>query len=410
MNTLRIEMEGLLEEFSKNYDALANITVRKSSEGFKSKMALADPALNQRDLEHHGSLLIDSILSQDEAAEVVSMLNRANEFEEGSGLPSFYTSSQMGGRNQARRSSSPPLSPIISGDTCGAPEKNYQLQDLLVPAEQYTHKGDQTTTDNGKETALKLKFNDFDTEVKGHAPGRFDYGDDDANLLGDGEDVTKLMTADTKREAAADPYSAEVGNQDEEGKHDLDQSGKNGDDVDDSMGGAGINVEPASGDEDTITEPDAYPDMKSVAAKLKMVDDLLLRLDDKSVRLDTAFSGLRTSLEFSQREIDDLKVENRSLKEKLEAFELEDRRTQFQVKAMDEKLDRLETVTKKKNLLLEGIPEQGGKKEDDKAVSDLFDQLKVDKGVNIEACFWVGSYNRSRDRPILVTRSKTTGI
>ena len=85
------------------------------------------------DLENQGSLLIDSILSQDEAEEVVSMLNMANELEGGVGLPSFYTSSQMGGNNPAKRLHLPPLSPISPR----AAERNsvsiYEFQDAVRP-------------------------------------------------------------------------------------------------------------------------------------------------------------------------------------------------------------------------------------------------------------------------------------
>ena len=84
--------------------------------------------------------------------------------------------------------------------------------------------------------------------------------------------------------------------------------------------------------------------------------------------------------------------------------EVEDRRTQFQVKSVEGKLDKLETMTKRRNLLFEGIPEIGDKREEvDKTIGALFDQISVPKGINFEACFRVGPFDKNRVRPILVT-------
>ena len=66
-------------------------------------------------------------------------------------------------------------------------------------------------------------------------------------------------------------------------------------------------------------------------------------------------------------------------------------------------------MTKKKNLIVEGIPETEGKRENvEKTVGDLFDQLEVDKGINFEACYRIGSFNASRPRPILVSFDRQT--
>ena len=79
MNIHRSEMEGMSALISPEHGLVDNVTIRRSAGDSKNKMAQANKTLNHCDLEHNGSLLIDSILSQDEAAEVVSMLNMANE-------------------------------------------------------------------------------------------------------------------------------------------------------------------------------------------------------------------------------------------------------------------------------------------------------------------------------------------
>ena len=76
------------------------------------KNKMAGDSMRVRDLEREGSLFIDSILSQGEEDNVILMLCTANELDDGVKLPSFYTSSQMGGKIPSRMSNSPALSPI----------------------------------------------------------------------------------------------------------------------------------------------------------------------------------------------------------------------------------------------------------------------------------------------------------
>ena len=113
---------------------------------------------------------------------------------------------------------------------------------------------------------------------------------------------------------------------------------------------------------------------------------------------------MTTSLEFSQEEIASLKKENVELKKRMGESETEDKRTQFQVNMVEDKLDKLETLSKKKNLILEGVQEVEGRKEVvEKTISRLFDQLKVNAGINFGACYRIGPYSQNRMRPILVS-------
>ena len=83
---------------------------------------------------------------------------------------------------------------------------------------------------------------------------------------------------------------------------------------------------------------------------------------------------------------------------------MEDRRTQFQVKDMADKIDRIDSVTKKRNLLFEGIPEAEGRRENtDKLICEVLDNMNINKGINFEACYRVGMFSKSRPRRVLVT-------
>ena len=131
---------------------------------------------------------------------------------------------------------------------------------------------------------------------------------------------------------------------------------------------------------------------------------LLTALNGDSAKHGTTIDDLITSLEFSQKEVDALKSENAQLKQKLGDTIMEDRKTQFQVNALESKVDRIETTTKRKNLIIEGVPEMEGRNENvEKSICELFDQLQVHKGINYEGCYRMGPYTKSRIRPIVVS-------
>ena len=85
-------------------------------------------------------------------------------------------------------------------------------------------------------------------------------------------------------------------------------------------------------------------------------------------------------------------------------LEIEDRRTQFLIKDVSDKLDRLDSTTKKRNLLFDGIPEMEGRNENTGClVCEIFYQLNVNKGINFDACYRVGPFSKNKPRPILVS-------
>ena len=112
-------------------------------------------------------------------------------------------------------------------------------------------------------------------------------------------------------------------------------------------------------------EPDAreMADPTIVASKMKFMEGMIALLDSKSTRLHDTVKSLEDSLEFAYNQIADLKKENGDLRLLMNNLEMEDRRTQYQVKDDVDKLDKLDSATKKQNLLFEGIPETASRKE-----------------------------------------------
>ena len=369
------------------------------------------------------SLLIDSILTQDESKDVVSMMIMANEMEDYTRLPSFCTSTQMGGTGQLRRPTSPQLSPLTQRPT---------TERYLRPGEDSLNKEVRRSFDdrilsrspllcNEESVCENFDIGSPDRDIScstGGSPGNLPNSIEArvAKLLDDAGGATIRDGAGHVPMAGNQAGNQATANVNKDGNSDGEQSGESG-------GGRGIGeaeeVESLSGDREEpragvkpdevnntkvgISEGSQGSDLAKVVSKLSVMEAILIRLDDKSTKMNETVRDLEDSLEFSQNEIVNLKKENAELRQHLGAVETEDKRTQFQVNSLEDKLDKLETATKRKNLVIEGIPEsEGGKEHTEKAIGNLFDQLGVQKGINFDACYRIGPYNKNRTRPVMV--------
>ena len=92
-------------------------------------------------------------------------------------------------------------------------------------------------------------------------------------------------------------------------------------------------------------------DAREVVNKLDLVSALLNKMDIKSDKLAVTVRELQVSFEYSQSEIDKLKGENSKLKLKPSDLETEDRRATYQQKRIEERIDRVDTASKKRNLV-----------------------------------------------------------
>ena len=417
-------MSNALGQYPSDFEITGNVTTRKRADTWKSKMARPAKNLLSRDFE--GSLLIDSILSQDEEKDVVSMMVMADEDDGHNRLPSFCTSTQMGGRDQRRRPASPPLSPL------GSPgENNVSNPDPLNADHTAENKGNQSNKKDGKKRdstkvgflELKNSFNILEVSYEGHEDGdraseqprsmpwtsiySLERGDrhesSDPNVRARaGESVAMVSNQGTNEDVNID-VGESAGRGDSDGEPDGEDAAK-GDDAAESK----QDDKPTGGDGG---EPDVNgignTDLLALKAKLETIDEFMEKIDKRSLTLTKTVKDLEDSLTFSQQQIDDLKKENANLKKQVDTIEIEDRRTQFQLQGIETTVDKLETSTKRRNLLLEGIPEIQDRREDvTRAVGMLFDQLGVGKGINFEACYRVGPYDKNKTRPILVTFEK----
>ena len=135
------------------------------------------------------------------------------------------------------------------------------------------------------------------------------------------------------------------------------------------------------------------------------LNGVLGRISEHFYEHDVALDELRTSLEFSQLEIDDLKKENDKLKEDIKALKIEGRRNEFQIQDLDNNHERLDTQARKKNLVFEGVDEakQGDKEDLQRLMYNIFDQMKIDHPIECDTCYRTGPYSRNMPRPIVIS-------
>ena len=410
-----------------------NVTTRRLTGGKKSKMATAYiPAC---DLEQLDSLVIEDILSNDEAKDVVTMLSMANELDGGRGLPSFCTSTQTGNRDPGIKPASPPLSPITFPDARLATEFLNDSIDFGTTLEDLgQHLGETPLCgDSFKKDFVHLLLDGGPPTGNARRSAENTFRDVSSGTAAD--KTSQIMIQGTKDGTNSNPDSR-TGADPEVGTGALDDktstmrtAGRRRSEGDApevrpsaTVRHPSLTCSEGSGsddDEDSNNEGEAIPDVLSldgdgddidylvpsfVASKLRTMNASLTQLNKNSMALTDTVKDLEQSLEFSQSEIIDLKKENASLKRMVEGLELEDRRTQFQLKEVTNKVDKVDAATKKKNLIFEGLPELDGRREEvEKTICDLFDDLNVNKGIYFDACFRVGPYNKDRTRPILVS-------
>ena len=333
--------------------------------------------------------IIDSILSQEEAKDVVSMMVMADEGDGSHHLPSFCTSTQMGGRNPQIRPRSPSLSPLSFSFPYGGRADAINFNPLIgtqnnrLVTEALT-KGDIRNLKNSCMTSNTIICPESEIcnsalqagpgtgpEVKNRFSVLAQLGSGDLDTDSAPDDVL----GDEDKEAVAMAGSMVTGlDTFRDGKHDVNNldgsaegvGGLEGNDEGNDEEAADDIVVDSTVDEASVTVEDPVKILcfDDIIVKMGTVDDMLLKLDGKASLLTDTVRTLEASLEFSQLEIDTLKKENEELKQKMGSLEIKDRRTQFQATTLEDKFDRLETQVKRKNLLFEGIPEPEGGKED----------------------------------------------
>ena len=391
-----------------------NVTIRKMSKAEKPKMAGHGLSIYDLGLKGDtGSLFVDSILSQTETEEVERMLEMEGLITDGYGIEGRTTSTQM--TRETRWNASLGLSPIATDSPNGGAERNTsqigfgknRFSALLDGVEDWNHSNFESKKIQGD------KNSEFEPDVKDVIDSDIDNerridGTCKVSKTGNegtstsGSNVTNVAPRGDSATAGKGLGNSHDNQPSNEGGAVEGDSGRSIGDVnnDGEVGGEdGSEVEEKEGDssEGGVDSDEEHLDLHVVNKRLK-------ELNGKTGNMEKSLSELRKSLEFSQKEIDTLKEDNARLREKVADNQLEGERTQFQVNKVEEKADKLETAGKSKNLSLEGLPEVRGSRENvEKTVWDMFDQLNLGRGFELDACYRLGSYNQNGTRPIVVS-------
>ena len=134
------------------------------------------------------------------------------------------------------------------------------------------------------------------------------------------------------------------------------------------------------------------------------IGELEKKFEGRVRSLQSALISYRESLEFTQREVDVLKEENVHLRNKMSEMELEEKRNEFHLKRVDEKLDRQDTSLKRKKLIIEGLRESNNGKEDLRPIIfQLLDDMGARKDITYDTAYRVGPYSNRRPRSVVIT-------
>ena len=117
--------------------------------------------------------------------------------------------------------------------------------------------------------------------------------------------------------------------------------------------------------------------------------------------------GRAASLEFTQAQVDDLKEENKILRECLGDLEVEMLRNKYAITKVEGRQDKLDMLIKKKNIIVEGLHESRRDQENPSEIVDrLFEELGVNCTLTYDQAYRIGPFNDRKSRPFLISFQK----
>ena len=127
-------------------------------------------------------------------------------------------------------------------------------------------------------------------------------------------------------------------------------------------------------------------------------------LAERFTCVETDSTQFKTSLEFTQNEVDVLKEENIALKDMVSELSLEIKRNTYAIEKLGTKHENLQISTRKRNLIFEGVPEtQGGRENLHDTICKLFAELGVAKPIDYDLAYRIGQNQGKYPRPIFIS-------
>ena len=127
-------------------------------------------------------------------------------------------------------------------------------------------------------------------------------------------------------------------------------------------------------------------------------------LTDRFDNVEKNCADYKVSLEFTQGEVVDLKEENAALKEALQELTLEVDRNAYAIQKLSGKHENLDTATKRKNIIFEGVPEsQGGRENLHDTIYQIFTEMGIQKRIDYDMAYRMGQKPGKYPRPIFIS-------
>ena len=147
------------------------------------------------------------------------------------------------------------------------------------------------------------------------------------------------------------------------------------------------------------TQTDVSPPLRDDELHQK-IDGLTSQFD----KVEKTCEDYKTSLEFTQEEVRDLKEENTALKETLKELSLEIKRNTFAIQKLGTRQENMETNARKKNLIFEGVPEpREGRENLCDTVCQILSEMGINKPIDYDATYRLGQRPGKYPRPLLVS-------
>ena len=136
-------------------------------------------------------------------------------------------------------------------------------------------------------------------------------------------------------------------------------------------------------------------------------EELHKKLDTLAGRFDNVEkinNDFKASLEFTQEEVLDLKEENSTLRGALKELQLEMERNAYAIQKLSHKHENLETATRRRNLIFEGVPEiPDGRENLHDTVCRVLSEMGISKPVDYDSAYRIGMKQGKYPRPVFVS-------
>lgn len=155
---------------------------------------------------------------------------------------------------------------------------------------------------------------------------------------------------------------------------------------------------------DDKSEGEKQTDMEAtllvILEKVSCLPQILSEIKEVKKDIET----LKETVKFNSDEVQDLKIENNELKERINKLEKKDKsehclKLETEINLLKKDIVNLETYSRKENIIIHGIKESSGTEDCKQLVKNLINnKLQISGEINIQRCHRLGKKQQEMDR------------